>query len=1220
MSCAQRAGLDRWRILPRRRFKLLFLLLAGAFFTEAVVGQQISATLTGTVTDASDARVAAASVELQNQTSGIKRTTTSTGEGYFAFTAVPPATYSVTVTAPGFESWQAKDIVLTQGDSRTLSNIVLKVGNVNQTVEVSADSAGVAPVDTGALSTTLNSNEIENFTISGRDAGEFIKILPGMGTNSGLSGNSSFNGADHVTGSNSGPAGSFSSNGTLPNGGMGYLLDGASLLDSNEGTQIANINPEMVSEVKVLQSAYGAEFAQGPTVFQAITKSGGSSFHGEGYLFARNSALNAVDSFQKNQGNTAPNSHYWYPGGNIGGPVLIPFTNFNHNHDKLFFFFGYEYMNQHPAGSIAEYFLPTPQMAAGNFSPQYLAQFNGGPGGWGSAFTTPCAQTGTSSNGTPQYASSACPALIAGGLQNGVIPASEIDPNGAIYFKLMMGLAGSGLGKSVDPATHQGYNYEFINDNPQNRWEQVEKIDYSINDKNKLSVSYNYQKETDFHPITMWWAPSQALPYPTPLTADTPSRVINVNYTKVFSPTLVNEAVFAYASYLNTSVPDNAAAIDPTKLGFTYKQLFGLNTHQFADTLSWSGALAEFYPGNDFGGSSFPGGGFGAHKYDPSFADNVSKVAGTHTLKFGFYWAATGNQQSTQSAEGAFEFEPYGGTSTGNVLADLLTGHADSYSQANKLLAPNVRGVVHALFAQDSWKVTSRLTLNYGFRLDHEGQFYNTSGNGAIVWDSALYSNAANAPVDTGLLWHSIDSKIPKSGWVSPLYYVDPRASFAYDLFGNGKTVLRGGASEFRFQVGTGTAAGADAASSGAFTYTTPGPGLTSLAQINSLAVPSSGGGLNGATIEPLQMGDNRTPYTWTYNFTIAQALPWRSLAEISFVGSSTRDMLIGTTNNKLDDLNALAPGTLFTTDPVTGTIPCIQGVSCSNANPNDYFPYKNYQDIYVESHGSHSNYNALQATWSKHTGPIITTVNYAFGKVLGTLDGTSGNGAGSGSAVDGTSLSKNYGVLAYDHTHIFNGSYYIKLPSPIHSNQYLKPALNGWQLSGWVGIQSGTPLQPNTGGDLNVQWGPNISNESYLGTNAITLEPVLVCNPTANLKSGQRFNPNCFQAPAPGTQGTEMWPFISGPWNLNADMSLFKTFKFTETRNLQLRFEAFNFLNHPNAAFGVQNNNDIELQFYKTVNGVQIPTLTNQNPLTSGYPAYTVGYRQLELAAKFYF
>ncbi|MBV9266183.1 MAG: carboxypeptidase regulatory-like domain-containing protein, partial [Acidobacteriaceae bacterium] len=502
---------------PRRLSLALILafVAATAVLSDAAFGQQTSASISGTASDPSGAPIAGATIDLKNESSGDLRHAATNNVGYFSFVSVPPGTYSVTVTATGFTPWQAKGITLTQGDSRSIPNISLQVGNVRQQVEVVAETENVAPVDTGAVGNTLNETMIQNFTITGRNAGEFIKILPGMAANGGLNNNSSFNTADHLTGSNQGPAGAYSANGTLPNGGMAYMLDGANLLDSNMGTQIANINPEMVSEVKMLTSSYGAEFALGPTVFQAITKGGGSSFHGEGYFFARNSVFNADDAYNKSQGVKIADSRYYYPGGNVGGPVILPFTRFNRNHDKLFFWFGYEYMDQHPAGSLSEYFVPTAQMKQGNFSPGYLSSLPQASG-WGPAYVQPCAPP----TGNNKIAAG-CPTLPAP-IVNGMIPAADFDPNGLAYLKLYPS-------PNIDPATHGGYNYQFLNLSPQNRWEQSEKVDYDINDSTKLSVSFNYQKETDYHPIATWWSPTQALPYPSSMTANTPSRVLNVN-------------------------------------------------------------------------------------------------------------------------------------------------------------------------------------------------------------------------------------------------------------------------------------------------------------------------------------------------------------------------------------------------------------------------------------------------------------------------------------------------------------------------------------------------------------------------------------------------------------------------------------------------------------------------------------------------------------------
>jgi hypothetical protein len=1177
---------------------IICLSLALVFFSVSLLGQSATGNISGTVTDASGAVIPKANVTLIDEATNSKRTTVSNNSGVFNFAAVLPASYTVNIEASGFRPWEERTIVMTQGANLNLPNIALQVGTAKQEVFVVGNEVTV-PTDTGAVTNTLNENMITELAIQGRDAAELMKIMPGMGNAQGL-GQQMF--SSLTTQSNTGPIGTMSAQGAQLYGGLTMMADGASLLDpGNMGTQTANINQNQIQEVSLLTSAYGAEYAKGPIVFQAIGKSGSASYHGGAYLYARNGVFNSTDSYFKANGVAKPDDSYYYPGGDIGGPVVLPWTHFNRNHDKLFFYAAYEYMDQNPEGSINQRFIPTSQMMGGNFSPSYLqsigSNFLNGP--FGNNGVVPCQSTCTNNTTFP----------------GGIIPATLLDPNSAALYKTMPQ-------PNTNPNSNAlGANYTQLLNLPVNRWELRLRGDYNISTKTKAFFSWNRQDETDLNPNNIWWGTGNDLPYPTQMPAHQVSQVYSANVTHIFSPTLTNEFVFADAQFLNPIALGNPAAVDPTKLGFSMTGLFtDPYTPQIPNTLSWSKAAPGYFAPTF--GQKFEGGDFGKESQAPNLSDNLTKVLGTHLLKFGFYWDYSRNWQAGSNFQyanqGTVEFETYGANTTSNGAADFATGRIAGFYQASISPVQDVRFYQYAFYGNDQWKVTRRFTLTLGLRMDHLGNWYPTNNNiGLAVWNPSTYNNTSSAPGFTGLLWHGIDSAIPLSGVPSQAFMPEPRVGVAYDLFGTGKTVLRGGFGIYRYQASANNISSANySAPLGVESESTTWNcciGYNSFNQFSpSLGAAGLGSNINGVD----QEGDKRTPYSMTYNFTISQRAPWRSVAEVQYSGSASRDQIL---DGALSDQDLIPLGAFFRTDPITGTV--VSPYS-SSFNGNDYYPFHNYTGIQLFSHGGYTNYNAFITTWQKQTGRTTFTTNYTFSKVMGTRDGQTFNGNSAGNTNWPYALGPNYGTLAYDHTHIFNAAYVFNLPSPVHGNKFAGGVVNGWEFSGITQLQSGPPLQPNTGGDLNVQYGSNAngatSAQTYLGTTSMPLLPVLTCDPRKGLSSGQYFNPNCFAPPQPGQVGAVIWPYIKGPALFNSDLSLYKNFKIREKQKIQLRFEAFNFLNHPLPEFNATGSSaDDTLRFTNSTGAL---TTTNQNADTTGKPLFTVNRRVIEFAVRYMF
>jgi len=1195
------------RIVSSKAYLLVGLLLTFLFSSMSLLGQSATGSISGTVADSSGAVIPKATVVLTDEATKGKRDSVSNSSGVFNFPSVYPGTYTLTISADGFRTWEERNIVLTQGGNLSIPNIALQVGTAKQEIDVVASGEVVVPTDTGAVVNTLNEHMVTELAIQGRDAAELMKIMPGMGNAQGL-GQSMF--SSLTTQSNTGPIGTMSAQGTQPYGAMTMTVDGANLLDpGNQGTQTSNINQNQIAEVSLLTNAYGAEFAKGPVTFQAIGKSGSSSFHGQAYLYARNGDFNSWDSLFKATGvANKPSDSYYYPGGDFGGPVIIPHTNFNRNHDKLFFYAAYEYMDQHPSGSVNERFIPTAQMMQGNFSPSYLAslgtELKNGP--YGNNVVAPC--------------QSACTGGVL--FPGGMVPANLLDPNSAALYKTFPQ-------PNISPTSNpSGANYQQVLNLPVNRWELRVRGDYNVSDKTKVFFSWNRQDELDQNPNNIWWGTGNDLPYPSSMPANQVSEVYSANVTHVFSPTLTNEFVFAEATFLNPIALANPAAVDPSKLGFSMTGLFADKyAPQIPNTLSWSKAAPGYFAPTF--GQGFQGTDFGKYSQTPNVSDNITKVWRTHTFKVGFYWDFARNQQAGSNfqnpPQGTVEFETYGANSTKNGAADFATGRNDGLLQSSASPVQDIKYYQYSWYLNDQWKVNRRLTLTLGVRAEHLGNWVPTGNLGLAVWNPATYNNASNAPGWTGLLWHGNDSSIPLSGVPSKAFFYEPRIGVAYDLFGTGNTVLRGGFGVFRYQASGNNIGGTNYnAPLGIATENTTWNCCVGYNSFNQFSPSLGAPGLGSALTTVDQEGDSRVPYAMTYNFTISQRAPWRSLVEIGYNGSASRDQILAGT---LSDVNLIPLGAFYKPDPITGKI---NDPFAGGFPTNDYYPLHNYTSIQLFSHGGISNYNALITTWQKQTGRMTFTTNYTFSKVMGTRDGQTFNGNQAGAAEYSYNLGSNYGVLAYDHTHIFNAAYVINLPSPSHSNAFLKGVVNGWELSGITQWQSGPPLQANTGANsnaaLNTTYGTvlhngaydSVSNASYLGTNATPLLPILTCDPRTGLKSGQYFNPSCFAPPTPGQVGNIIWPYIKGPALFNSDLSLYKNFAIREKQKIQLRFEAFNFLNHPLPEFNALNNNaDVSLKF-SDANGHL--TQTNQNAATTGYPLYTVNRRVIEFALKYNF
>ncbi|MBL8231759.1 MAG: carboxypeptidase regulatory-like domain-containing protein [Bryobacterales bacterium] len=1136
------------------RFRVLVITALIILSASLAFAQQVTGSLSAIVVDKSGAVIPNAKITMTNELSGDIRRSTTNQDGYFSISGVFPGTYTVQVEANGFSTYIAKRVTFNPGDRRTLPDITLDVAATGTTVEVSGVLEELTPVDSGEKAAVITQKQLQNVAVVSRSAAEFIKILPGMVPTPGIENRNGWNGENiGINGNGDGgkqsAIGNYSANGT-PTGALVINADGAQVDDPgcNCATPV-NPNPDMIAEMKIQTSNFAAENSRGPVVINAITKSGGKDFHGSAYFSARHFSMNSNYAEFNARGIARPNNKYYFPGGNISGPVVLPKTNFNKNRDKMFFFAGFEAYRQTIDTGLLQSIVPTEQMRNGDFSnTAYLDSIGRRFGAAGGALD---------------------PVRFPGSR----IPASQIEPG----MRRLLALTPL---PNIDPAgAGQSYNWAQALTLDQNMYQFTGKVDYNFSDYTKLYVRYNLQNEVQPFPIQLWWRNAGAVPMPSAVEGKNRSDSIAANLTKVLSPSLTNEFVFGYTFVDFPNQYQDYSKMTRASNNFPYRGIFRQDD-KIPGFLSWAAPTAGMWLAGGFDPILF------ATKHLFTVSDNLSKVVGTHTMKFGGYYGYVVNKQpGNEPSAGLIQFSPWHGNHSGNLLADMVAGLASDYTENSRQIVRDMGWGEFAFFAQDNWKITKRFTLEYGMRFQHIQPWTARNGIGIATWVPQSYSQNAPASQFPGVLWNAKDKSVSLAGWGSrPLFYA-PRISAAFDIFGNGSTVFRGGFGTFVFHDPQ-LASGAMDLPGGVRRYNVGG-GVT-LPGID--AIQSQGDLVFGG--EAVDAADNRQNVTHSYSATISQRLRGRNLLEVAWVGNRTRNLI---NNGELRNVNKVPIGAMLANP--TG-------------NANDFRPLRQYQALNVFSHNFYSNYDSLQTSLTRQAGNFFYTLSYTWSKAMGI-----------GQVLDGFNLDNNYGPLGFDRTHVFSSTYVYTLPNFVKTgSKFAKGAVNGWQISGVIQAWSGPNLQQNSqDGNFGLNAagpGGQINAAAVLGTDAIRVMPRVTCDPRASLGPNQFANGACFAPPIagsggrPGVNGDLIFPYMRGPAYFNTDLTLFKSFAFSESKRLEFRAAAFNFPNHPVRSF-LSGDSNLRLNF------------DEQGRMTSprfGFADNRVGRRNIQLTVKFLF